>query len=156
MVRNALLADLDAVMALLEGARAWHREQGLPVWSGFDRRELAADIARRCVFLADACATVTLVEEDLVWPTAAAALYVHRLASARRGMGAQLLTWAGRLALERRKSCLRLETWAENRRMRDYYERHGFRHVTDRFYPADAAVPQDYRGTWKSLYQRDL
>ncbi|MGQ0654245.1 MAG: hypothetical protein ACT4P4_18600 [Betaproteobacteria bacterium] len=83
----------------------------MPVWSPFDRREIAADIARGCVFLAqqggEPCATVTLVEDDIVWPAAAAALYVHRLASAQKELGAHLLAWA-------------------------------------------------YRGTWKSLYQRDL
>jgi len=88
------------------------------------------------------------------------AFYVHRLASSRktagRGIGAALLRWAQGLAKECRKECLRLDTWDGNRKMRDYYEQQGFRHVRDEFFPVDSPAPADYRGTWKSLYELDL
>lgn len=158
--------DLDAVMRLLAEARAWHAQKGVDVWKEFDPAAIAVDIAAGRVFVAKAGGTIhgtiTLVESDsLVWDAEpASAFYVHRLASSRdmagRGIGAGLLRWARRFAAERRKECLRLETWDANRKMRDYYERQGFRHVRDKFFPMDGPAPADYRGTWKSLYELKL
>ena len=107
----------------------------------------------------EAHATVTLAEKDdpLIWgEDEGNALYLHRLASARSGAGTILVRWARVLATWRCKRWLRLETWHENRALRDYYERQGFRHVRDQFFPPDSPLPADYRGTRKSLYQIEL
>ena len=154
-------ADLDAVTRLLEGARDWQRGRGVGVWSPFDRDELARDIAEGCVHVAKEHGliggAVTLLEsEPLLWEDDAAALYLHRLVSARRGAGALLIRWSRVVAQWRGKRCVRLETWSENATLRAYYERQGFRHVKDRAFPADSPAPADYRGTTKSFYQLDV
>ena len=159
-------ADLDAVMSLLREARSWHAKQGVDAWREFDTARIAADIAAGRVYVAqssvEVCGTVTLVESDgLVWGEERGdELYVHKLAVARRhaglGIGAQILRWAQGLARERGKRRLRLDTWDGNRKMRDYYEREGFRHVRDQYFAPDSLLPADYRGTHKSLYQLDL
>jgi hypothetical protein len=40
--------------------------------------------------------------------------------------------------------------------MREFYERHGFKHVRDRFFAPGSGLPADYLGTCKSLYQLDI
>jgi GNAT superfamily N-acetyltransferase len=158
----AVAADLDAVMELLREAREWQRERGVPVWSEFDRAQVAADVVASQVYAAKQggaiLGAVTLVEsEPLVWGAdGGAALYLHRLASSRRGAGALLIRWSRVVALWRCKRWLRLETWNENRALRGYYESQGFRHVKDQRFPFDSALPADYRGTTKSLYQIEL
>jgi GNAT superfamily N-acetyltransferase len=159
-------AELEAVMGLLREARSWHQKQGVDMWREFDSARIAADIDAGRVYLAragdEACGTVTLVESDgLVWGEERGdELYVHKLAVARhlagRGIGAEMLRWTQRLARERGKRRLRLDTWDGNRKMRAYYERQGFRHVRDRYFAPDSPLPADYRGTHKSLYQLDL
>jgi len=165
-IAAAQRADLEAVMGLLREARSWHEKQGVDMWREFDTARIAADIDAGRVYVAraggDTCGTITLVESDgLVWGEEQGdELYVHKLAVARhlagRGIGAEILRWAQRLALERGKRRLRLDTWDGNRKMREYYERQGFRHVRDQFYPEDSPLPADYRGTHKSLYQLEL
>jgi GNAT superfamily N-acetyltransferase len=165
-IAAAARADLEAVMSLLREARSWHEKQGVDAWREFDRTRIAADIAAGRVYVArtegTVCGTVTLMDSDgLVWGEERGdELYVHKLAVARRhtglGIGAEILRWAQRLARERGKRRLRLDTWDGNRRMREYYEQQGFRHVRDEFYPADSPLPADYRGTQKSLYQLEL
>jgi GNAT superfamily N-acetyltransferase len=161
----ATSADCDAVMHLLREARDWQRTRGVPVWHEFDAARIAADISGGEVYVAKAQGlvhgTVTLVEDDpIVWADRASALYLHRLASARRtaegGVGALLVRWARTVAVWRCKRWLRLETWEENVAMRAYYERQGFRHVRNQFFPPDSPAPADYRGTVKSLYQIQL
>ena len=159
-------ADLEAVMSLLREARGWHEKQGVDAWREFDTARIAADIAAGLVYVARAgseiCGTITLLETDgVVWGEERGdELYVHKLAVARRhaglGIGAEILRWAQGLAVQRGKRRLRLDTWDGNRKMRDYYERQGFRHVRDEYFAPDSPLPADYRGTHKSLYQLDL
>jgi len=159
-------ADLEAVMGLLREARSWHERQGVDAWREFDTARIAADIAAGRVHVArtegTVCGTVTLMDSDgLVWGEEQGdELYVHKLAVARRlagrGIGAQILRWAQGSARERGKHRLRLDTWDGNRKMREYYERQGFRHVRDKYFAPDSPLPADYRGTRKSLYQLDL
>jgi GNAT superfamily N-acetyltransferase len=72
------------------------------------------------------------------------------------GIGARLIRWAGSAARRRGKKWLRLDTWNGNRKMREYYERQGFRHVRDEFFALDSPMADDYRGTFKSLYQLEV
>jgi len=158
--------DFDAVMQLFAEARMWHIQNGLDVWKAFDPALVVADIEAGSIFVArlgDAvCGAVTLLEHDLrVWGTdQKRALYVHRLVSSRQavglGIGAAILRWAQDVARQRGKVCLRLETWDTNHKLRAYYEQQGFRHIRDVFFPSDSSVPEDYRGTRKSLYELAL
>jgi RimJ/RimL family protein N-acetyltransferase len=63
------------------------------------------------------------------------ALYVHALAvrhkPASRGSGLELLRWAVRAAAHEGLVAVRLDCWAENRRLRRYYEQADFRYVGD-------------------------
>jgi GNAT superfamily N-acetyltransferase len=162
-IERATADQLDAVMRLFAEARAWQRERGLDVWSVFDPAIIERDIRGGRVHLAiDAgcvCGAVTLVESDvLVWgDDDGRALYLHRLVSARgragAGIGALLIGWCRDETRRRSKQFLRLDTWDGNPGMRAYYERHGFRHVEDRFFAPDSPLPEDYRGTYKSLYE---
>ena len=164
VVVPATSVDLDAVLRLLSEARRWQRERGFDVWREFDPARIAEDISAARVYVGKIggaiCATVTLVESDpLVWGAdAAEALYIHKLASSRSlpGAGARVIEWTQEEARRRGKKWLRLDTWNGNPGMRAYYEKQGFRHVRDEFFPPDSPLPADYRGTYKSLYQLDL
>jgi len=165
-IAAAARADLDAVMGLLREARSWHQEQGVEAWREFDLARIAADIDAGRVYIAHGtagvCGTVTLMESDVgVWAEEQGdAIYVHKLAVSRslagRGIGTEVLRWARDAARQKGRRWLRLDTWDGNRKMRDYYERQGFRHVRDQYFAPDSPLPADYRGTHKSLYQLEL
>jgi GNAT superfamily N-acetyltransferase len=158
--------ELQEIMQLFSDARAWHRQKGVDVWSEFDQHQIASDIREGRVFVAKAgiavLGTVTLMESDpLVWgPEETDAIYIHKLAASRnsaaRGLGRFILQWVQEFARKRGKKYVRLDTWDGNRGMRTYYERSGFRHVVDKFFPLDSPLPSDYRGTYKSLYELKL
>ncbi len=151
--------NLDGVLAVLEEAAEWLVAKGIegPWRPGFFSRQAFADqIARGEVYVSrlgeETVGTITLQwSDELFWPGASSdAGYVHKFAVRPaylgRGFGLQMLEWASRTAELARKTCLRLNCLATNRKLRDYYEKAGFIHVDD----------VEVAG-WKfSLYQKNL
>ncbi|SRR6266511_731634 len=83
-------------------------------------------------------ATITVdgwANPDLWTPAEAAepALYAHKLTVARayagRGLGAELLDWAGSRAADSGAIWLRLDVWTTNHDLQRYYLEQGFTHV---------------------------
>jgi GNAT superfamily N-acetyltransferase len=71
-----------------------------------------------------------------LWTDAEAAepaLYTHKLTVARayagRGLGAELLDWAGTRAADIGATWLRLDVWTTNLDLQRYYLEQGFTHV---------------------------
>lgn len=137
MVR-AGASDLDTVLSILEEAALWTSHRGIEGWQpgSFSRRRIADRIERGEMYLAkiagETFGTLALQWSDAeVWGDATEdAGYVHGLTIKRqfggRGLGRELLRWAGERAALSGKSYLRLDCRAENRELNEYYERAGF------------------------------
>lgn len=145
LIRQAVIADTDAVSAVLVEAATWLRERGMPMWKGDELQpeRITADVASRQFYVADLAGGIVGVvkfqlEDELFWPDAprGGAAYVHRLAVKRafagRGISTALLEWAVCRTRELGRPFLRLDTDAARPKLRSIYERFGFRHHSDR------------------------
>jgi GNAT superfamily N-acetyltransferase len=116
----------------------------MPLWreGELEPDQIAADVAAGLFFLAEysnhAAGTLKFQLEDPVfWPDASHedAAYVHRLAVRRRyagrGLSAELLRWAAERTHTLGRRLLRLDFEASRQRLREIYERFGFRHHSD-------------------------
>jgi ribosomal protein S18 acetylase RimI-like enzyme len=156
---RAQLDDLDRVLELLEEAFRWLSLRGLgSQWrpSPAFRQTIKDSIERGDVYVAknveDTVGTITLQWSDMkFWgdipPDAG---YLHKLAVKRafagQRLGLRLLQWAEVKARGEGKRFLRLDCLANNKAIREYYERAGFIHVRDTDAPG-----------WKaSLYEKKL
>jgi hypothetical protein len=83
-------------------------------------------------------ATITVAREGEpeLWSEAERAepaIYCHKLSVARayagRGLGAELIDWAGGIAHQERRRWLRLDAWDTNTSLHRYYRSQGFRFV---------------------------
>lgn len=128
-------------------AAAWLRARGSTQWqepvTGRRRARVESDVSAGHVWLVersggDVVATLTVDEraDPEFWTDEddpGAALYVHRMVVTRgdagRGLGAALLDFASRRAADAGRKWLRLDAWATNRELQDYYRRQGFQHV---------------------------
>jgi ribosomal protein S18 acetylase RimI-like enzyme len=145
-IRRGTLADVDAVLGLVTGAARWLAERGSDQWQyTTERHRLAIERATKrgevWVVIDDKgaiVATVTLnaYADPEFWSAEDDpddALYVHRMAVARTAggqeVGAALLDWAARQAVDAGKKWLRLDAWANNTALHDYYRNHGFQPV---------------------------
>ncbi len=154
--------DVAAVMALRVAAARWLVSLGIDQWSpddpfeplvrGFTQQH-ALWVVRQGDRLAGSVAV--LWTDPTVWGAQAdEAGYVHSLvidrAFAGRGLGDAILEWAESHISRNGRSLARLDCVRGNRKLRDYYEAGGYRHVGDRDFP-DAAWA---RGV--ALYEKAL
>jgi GNAT superfamily N-acetyltransferase len=166
---NVVLADqrcFDDVYGLLSAARKWHLATAREVWPAIEPEAVSTDIDAGRVFVfskdEECLATVTITDADpLIWDDVEVpAFYLHKLASKRdragEGIGSFVLNWAKRHALEHRKQFLRLDTWATNLRLKNYYESQGFAHVRTVFFSKNSPLPDPYRGSSMNLFEMPL
>ncbi|GAB1646903.1 GNAT family N-acetyltransferase [Krasilnikovia sp. MM14-A1259] len=163
--------SLATVIALRRDTTAWLQAHGQDQWSqdfpdtdtmidGF-RRDLqdGSTWFARAERTGDVLAAITInrgTHRGLWSPEEeASALFVHRLtinrAAAGRGIGAQLLDFAGAQAETDGLPWVRLDAWTTNRELHRYYLNRGFRLVRivpNHFTPSAACFerPAAYRG----------
>jgi GNAT superfamily N-acetyltransferase len=175
VLHRATVADMPAVIRLIDDAAEWLRRKGTDQWSkpwpnraGRDSRVLESLAQGKTWIGWDngiPAATITADrDEDLYWPDhfrREPAIYVHRLVVARPykgvGLGGALLDWAGRTARrDHDAQWIRVSAWTTNARLHAYYRRQGFEpcgfHADDgypsaaRFQKPTAGLPASRRG----------
>ena len=141
-------SDLDLVLGILDEATNRLLKNGMPTaWEPgkFSRQAFLDQIMKGEVFVAyigeEATGTFILQWSDLLWwgerpPDAG---YIHKFAIkpalAGKGLGVEMLKWAETTARNAGRKFLRLNCMADDRKMRDYYERLGFIHKGDAMGP---------------------
>jgi ribosomal protein S18 acetylase RimI-like enzyme len=145
-IRRAAMADVDAVLGLVTEATRWLAERGSDQWqytTERHRRAIERATARDEVWVVSddigaLVATITLngYADPEFWTAEddpADALYVHRMAVARNAggqeIGSAMLDWAARQTMDTGKKWVRLDAWASNTALHDYYRNHGFQPV---------------------------
>jgi GNAT superfamily N-acetyltransferase len=144
-VRRASTTDTDLVRSILREAAEWLRSRGMPLWleSELAPHEIADHVEQGLYFIGEVeggpAGTLRYQLDDPdFWPDVAPgeSAFVHRLAIRRRyadmGVSSGLLGWAAERTRGLGRPHLRLDCDASRPRLRAFYERHGFRHHSDR------------------------
>jgi GNAT superfamily N-acetyltransferase len=145
VLQRATREDFEAVRSLLTEASRWLESKDTDQWAepwpdqnGRYERILRAIEAGRTWIAWEGtqpAATLTASPNDhMMWPEESrqdAAVYVRRMVVSRRyagrGLGGQLLDWAGlRASHEYGARWVRVDVWTTNIRLHDYYRGQGF------------------------------
>ena len=142
--------NLEIVLGLIDDARSWLGTKGTDQWAEPwpDRKRRDARVLRglknKKTWIVwhgnKPAATVTMANwhNPAVWPMGACkcdlaerAVYVHRLITARdyagRGLGAQLIDWAGlRARSVYGAKWIRIDVWSTNHALHGLYQKMGF------------------------------
>ena len=164
-IEPATATDLADIRAAYEHARATQREQGSIVWPEFADESILEEIRERQLYrvLSDHAivGVFSLVHADpAIWGPHERGnhLYLHRIARAvhypGRGLTDVILSWAAQQCTLLRRDGLRMDTWASNTPLIDFYLRHGFRVVGERRLGADPRLPPHYHGSTFALLER--
>ena len=141
VIRQASVGDAKSIAAtLIEAARWVEQLDGTIMWVEGELEEprISAEVAAGMFVVAEIEGQVVgalrfQLEDRLFWPDleGSDSAFVHRLAVRRefagRGVSTALLEWAMDRAHALGKRFLRLDCDAERGRLRDFYERFGFR-----------------------------
>lgn len=159
MIRNAKAEELDRLMPIFEGAKAFMRERGNPnQWQDYPPRELIAeDIARgECFVLEDEDGIQGVFvlsfrrDEEYELPEAGFGggeyATIHRLASTgkRRGVFRQTLDYC-----TARADCFRVDTHVENRIIREKLAAYGFQEKGELYRYGERFLTYEWRRTQK-------
>ncbi len=140
-IRQATAEDASTIAAILSHAAKWVEQlDGTTMWVDNELAEgrIASEVEAGLFHVAECDGEMAGVlkfqlDDQLFWPDLATSdsAFIHRLAVRRnyagRGVSTALLGWAVDHARSLRRRHLRLDCDAERARLREVYERFGFR-----------------------------
>lgn len=139
--------DVPELVRVLQDASDTKQEHGDNIWgtTPFTEKEAQRMLDGGHTYVArteDGTIAGTFVlqpEDERMWGDKGVdeqALYIHRLSARRefrgKGVGEQIISWAGQKARELQKPLLRLDCPYEQRSLCEYYEKRGFIEVERR------------------------
>ncbi len=164
VVRAAHADDLDEVIDLLAECSSWLQTKRVVQWpERFTTAQLLPTLEAGHLYVVDGgtalAATCTLQWSDpMFWGDRSDAGFLHRLGVRRThaGLGSGILGWASSEVNSRGRRFLCLDCPSTNRRLRRYYEDHGFSAIGQVAGPPDHAHTIAH-GPWTAvLYQRPV
>jgi ribosomal protein S18 acetylase RimI-like enzyme len=166
-IRPVTQDDLPAIRAAYETARILQLRTGSKVWPTFADDAILLEIAEQKVFgvfKGGVLAGVfTLLEADpVIWGELERGehLYIHRMAGAAGctlpGLFDTIVRWARQACQALGLAGIRMDTWASNGALIDYYSRHGFEVVGRRTMPPESSLPPHYHGLELVLLEKSV
>jgi dihydrofolate reductase/ribosomal protein S18 acetylase RimI-like enzyme len=139
-ILNTTKEDLDEVLWLFKQAMTLRGKNGYKVWSDIDKIALEKDIANglqyKIVSGNDILCIFSIQHNDpFIWRDRdqSDAIYLHRIVVNPNFKGQRqfekVLDWATDFARQRNLKFIRMDTWADNEKIIDYYKSFGFQFI---------------------------
>ncbi|HQU92618.1 MAG TPA: GNAT family N-acetyltransferase [Pyrinomonadaceae bacterium] len=160
-------SDFDVIFDLYDKAIEFQKTVFDKQWLGFDADLVNREIGegRLWKIVEDAgvgCIYSVAYEDPIIWGSEShvAAMYIHRIVTNPefRGHGyvAKIVDWAREHAAGKGLRYIRMDTWADNLKLKDYYLGCGFE-WKGTVSPEDSpTMPAHYRGIQLGLFEIDL
>jgi GNAT superfamily N-acetyltransferase len=161
---NATSDDLPLIFRLFEEAILYQQKNNYTGWNTYDKDFIRTDIQQGLLYkILDqddiVCIFSICLRDALIWREKENndALYLHRLVLDRQFKKEKVfqlvLDWAIRFALNRGLKYIRMDTWATNRKLIDYYKSYGFVFIEDYTTVDTADLPEQHRNLHVSLLE---
>lgn len=155
-ILNATIRDLPEICRLFEEAIAFQRSHQYTGWNDYDKNFLEQDIEKKLLYkiIRDngiVCIFSVCYSDPLIWreKERGDALYLHRIVLNRRFAGIKIfpliLDWAMQEALACQRQWIRMDTWADNHKLINYYHDYGFRYIEEWTTGNTTALPVQHR-----------
>ncbi|NNE25660.1 MAG: GNAT family N-acetyltransferase [Saprospiraceae bacterium] len=156
-ITNTQLKDLPDIYEMFDAAIEYQKSKNFPVWPDYDKQLLEDDIKDKKQFKISrdntlACIFTICDDDAIVWRerTKIPALYLHRVVTHPDHKGHRLfetvLRWTISLCRAKNITRIRMDTWAENITLIEYYKTFGFYFVEYFQNPDDETMPIQQRG----------
>ena len=139
-IYNTTIKDLEIVLWLFEQAMKLQGKNDYKVWEGIDKSALQKDIEERLQYKIvegnDILGIFSVQHSDpFIWRDRDKddAIYLHRIVVNPNFKGQklfqQVLNWAKQFAQQNNLKFVRMDTWADNIKIIDYYRSFGFEFI---------------------------
>ena len=166
-IEHTVSSDLPQIFTFLNAAIAYQKTNNYPVWPLFDRALLEKDINDKLQYKIminnDLACVFTICHSDpIVWrdKDQDKAIYLHRVIVNPKYKGNRLFGHVKQWALDYAKSndipFIRMDTWADNPSIMEYYKSFGFRIVEYFTTPDTEELPIQQRGNDVVLFELDV
>ena len=152
-ISNTTPVDLTEIYALFEASIEYQEKNGVPVWRNYDRKAIVRDIEDGTQFKIvgnNAMAMVFSIRysDKIIWrhmDDDGNAVYLHRIVVNPEFKGQRLfgkvLEWAIDHAKEKDLTAVRMDTWANNPGIIEYYKSFGFSFIENFTTPDTEELP---------------
>lgn len=163
----ATSADLDIVLRLFESAIQYQKANNYIGWKSMDKNFIETDIQQGLLYkvlLEERVLGIFCVcfVDTLIWreKEKGDAIYLHRIVLNREYSGAKIfrtvLHWAINYARKNDLKYVRMDTWAENSKLIDYYKKYGFRFIENYTTEDTKDLPVQHRNLNVALLEFEL
>ena len=136
-ITNSTPQDIDFIFELYRLASEYQRKNGYNMWKDFEKELIETEIKEKRLWkIVDdgeiACIFSIFYNDPLLWGADdnEFSIYIHRIATnpkfKGRGMTNLIIDWAKAHAKETGRKFIRMDTWADNKNLTDYYTKCGF------------------------------
>lgn len=164
---NTTKSDLETIFDLFEQAMELQEKNGYKVWDNIDKAGLENDIETRLQYkiLREneiLCVFSIQFSDPLIWRQRDQndAIYLHRIVANPEFKGQKqfekVLNWAEQLAKQYNLKFVRMDTWADNKKIIDYYKSFGFEFIENFNTPNATELPTQNRNLNVALLEMNL
>ncbi len=155
-IRNTEKSDLETIFSLFDHSILYQERSGYPVWKYYDKGAIIRDIEKGNQYKILIGSEIGIVfsvayADKIIWRTMdkGDASYLHRIVVNPAFKGQKLfgviLEWSIKHAKEKGLDFIRMDTWAANPTIINYYEGFGFEFVENYTTPDSVELPQHNR-----------
>lgn len=167
IITNSDNDDLPLIYNLFENAIEFLKANNYIGWNSYDKKFIKSDIKQGLSFKLTydneiACIFSICYSDALIWreKEVGNAIYLHRIVLNRNFTGEKLfskvLEWTIQLAKDKDLTYIRMDTWAANEKIIDYYKSYGFSFVENYTTPNTENLPRQHRNLNVALLELTL
>lgn len=165
-VINSQQEDFDTIFKFYDMAVAHQKKVFNKHWQGFSKELVETEIAenRQYKILVDdevACVFAVTFNDQLIWGDRDHdAIYIHRIVTHPGFRGLffvkEIIKWASAFASENDLKYIRMDAWADNEKLLEYYTGCGFDYVGVVTMEKTDGLPKHYEGISLSLFEIEI
>lgn len=166
-VTHTAMSDLPLIHQLFEHSIHYQEKKGYPVWKNYDKKALVKDIEEKNQYKIYVGAAVGIVfsvaySDKVIWRhlDEGNSIYLHRIVVNPECKGQKLfgaiLAWVIEHAQQKKLNSIRMDTWAANPVIIEYYKSFGFTVVENYTTPDSEELPVHNRKLALTLLEYKL
>lgn len=163
-VTNTELKDLKQIFELFDNSIVYQERNGYPVWRNYDKNAIIKDIENKNQYkvLVDSKTAIVFsirYTDKVIWRdmNKGDSIYLHRIVVNQNFKGQKLfgeiLSWAIQHSKQKGYKSIRMDTWAHNPTIINYYTSFGFRFIENYTTPDSNELPVHNRNLALSLLE---